>query len=118
MSKNNRRRFLQRAVALSTLPTLTNNGPAADRAQLKQGGGMLIWFGHSNLASIAEIMARCADHGFTTVYLQPRYVGKAIYRSKVVAPFDNMYATSTAKALSEALGRSDPYDACVREAKR
>lgn len=118
MSKNNRRRFLQRAVALSTLPTLTNNGPAADRAQLKQDGGMLIWFGHSNLASIAEIMARCADHGFTTVYLQPRYVGKAIYRSKVIAPFDNMYATSTAKALSEALGRFDPYDACVREAKR
>jgi hypothetical protein len=114
-----RRRFLRQAAALSGLPILAKNTPAAvSTRQAKLDAGMLIWFGHSDLASIAEIMARCADYGFTTVYLQPRYVGKAIYRSKVVAPFDNMYATKTGKGLNETLSRFDPYDVCVREATR
>jgi hypothetical protein len=89
---------------------------------------MLVWLAHAMFAPankgrqpdegfIAGIMAQCASHGYTTVYVQPRYVGKAVYRSKVVAAFDSMY-TADGQTLRAALAHFDPYDAAVAEAKR
>jgi len=49
--------------------------------------------------------------------VQPRYVGKAVYHSKVVALFDSMYGAE-GQVLLESLRQCDPYDVAVREAKR
>ena len=118
-SPTNRRKFLRQAAALSVLSVAAGNATAvASGQEARQDSGIVFWLGHSNLDLIAENMAKCADHGFSTVYLEPRYVGKALYHSKVVALFDSMYALSTGKAFSDALRRFDPYDVSVREAKR
>ena len=117
MSNLNRRSFLRSAAALSALPVVAGDvGATAGEQKARQDSGIVFWLGHSNLDLIAENMTKCADHGFSTVYLEPRYVGKALYHSKVVTLFDSMYAADTAR--SDALRRFDPYDISVREAKR
>ena len=66
---------------------------------------------------LSAVVGRCRENGFDTLYIQPRYVGKAVYHSKVVSLFDSMY-TADGSILVEALKRYDPYDVAVREAKR
>jgi len=129
MTNNNRRGFLRHAAVLGALPVVAADAATATATQkIKQDYVMLVWLAHSMFhpaskgrpadeAFIADIMAKCANHGFTTVYIQPRYVGKAVYHSKVVAAFDSMY-TAEGPTLTEALRRFDPYDVAVREAKR
>ena len=117
--RTHRRKFFRQAVAVSALSAVAGKDAATTSGQTtQQDSGIVIWLGHTDLNRIAENMAKCADHGFRTVYVEPRYVGKALYHSKVVALFDSMYALSTKKDLSDALRRFDPYDVSVREAKR
>src|SRR5438045_2582075 len=107
MPNLNRRNFLKTSATgmgslvtasshLSTLPIATGGDKA------RQDHGMVFWLAHSFFPAgragraideklVAEVMANCRDHGFTTVYVQPRYVGKAVYHSKVVSQFDTMY---------------------------
>src|SRR4051794_37878781 len=135
---NNRRHFLKHAAGLSAIPLLANTSQAGAH----QHRAMVVWLAHTIItpltqgrvfdrALISEVLAkrridekflagvfaRCADHGFDTVYIAPRYVGKAFYHSKVVASFDRMYGDE-GLILADVLQRFDPYDVSVREAER
>ncbi len=97
---------------------------------------VVFWFAHQpgDETHIAETMARWADHGINAIYWQPRYVGVGLYRSRVVAPFDEqieklwMEGTADfevtqghrefARDMAEHLRRFDPYEVAMREAKR
>jgi uncharacterized lipoprotein YddW (UPF0748 family) len=135
---NDRRDFLKHAAALGAIPLLEN----MTQAGAHQHRAIVVWLAHTIITPLArgrvfdqaliqevvsqrridekffgDVFARCADHGLNTVYIAPRYVGKAFYRSKVVAVFDRMYGDEGA-ILADVLQRFDPYDVSVREAKR
>src|SRR5262245_23000128 len=135
---NDRRHFLKHAAGLSTIPLLEN----MSQAGTLRHRAMVVWLAHTIITPLArgrvfdqalisevlakrriddkffpDVFARCADHGFNTVYIAPRYVGKAFYHSKVVSVFDRMYGHGGA-ILADVVQRFDPYDVSVREARR
>ena len=145
-----RRGFLRQAFGLGMAALLrplhlpAAAAPKADARQAKEQA-MVLWFAHNVCTAasagraldgqyIADAVARCADNGINSIYWHPRYVGPAVYHSKVVAPFDDYFeklwteGTPTfkvnsghrahGKALADLLRRFDPYDVGVREVKR
>ena len=136
-----RRTFLQHSAAAGTAALISPSiAPAATDRQ--QHRAIVLWFAHNvtsaatkdqtvTEADVADTLSRCADHGINTIYFQGRYVGPAIYHSKIVAPFDvqpwltgapgfklnEMHAVH-GRALADVMERFDPLDVTAREAKR
>ena len=142
-SSPSRRHFLRRAAAIGCTTLLGRRmARAVAPTPNRQDRSLVVWFAHNictatdagkvlDEASVGGIFERCVDLGFNTVYWDPRYVGPALYHSKVVAPFDKrpwiegvpgFSVTPTharhAQAMADLLARFDPYDVAVREAER
>ena len=146
MDEQTRREFMAAAggaaVAGMVNPQVVLASSTQDRPKQR---AIVVWFAHNICRAgsagelvdekyIADGLATCVDHGINTIYWQARYVGPAIYRSKVVAPFDASFeklwreGTPTfdvspahdvqGRALADVLRRLDPYDVGLREAKR
>jgi hypothetical protein len=137
-----RRRFLHRAAGIGTAALVGSAVARAGPAQPAKHHAMVFWFAHNvcraatkgrvvDQGYIVDVVEKCARHGINTIYFQPRYVGPAIYRSKVVAPFDvkpwlegvpgfqlNELHPIHGRALEDVLRRFDPYDVAAREVKR